>query len=199
MFSIDPVERLSRTSASWPSSSSRSARCEPMKPAPPVRNAFKRLLTPRSQRGDLRRGRWHVVMHVGPVELHRAPQSVAKRGRWPPPDSSHDERGIGVEVADVDCLLLRRPFDAAPPAGARGRYQQLDQVAVRNRLEAADVQRLAVRRVGGAGAQKRLGRIIDEDEVAQLAAVAVDLDFAVLERQSDEPGDEALAIVLDQL
>src|SRR5438874_2791322 len=40
MLSIDPVERLSSTATSWPSASSRSARCEPMNPAPPVIRTF---------------------------------------------------------------------------------------------------------------------------------------------------------------
>src|SRR5215208_939024 len=42
MLPMEPVDRLSRTITSWPSSSSRSARCEPMNPAPPVMNAFTR-------------------------------------------------------------------------------------------------------------------------------------------------------------
>ena len=40
MFSIEPVERLSRMSTSCPCSSSASARCDPMNPAPPVMKAL---------------------------------------------------------------------------------------------------------------------------------------------------------------
>ena len=36
MFSMAPVERSSSTCTVWPCSTSRSLRCEPMKPAPPV-------------------------------------------------------------------------------------------------------------------------------------------------------------------
>src|SRR5262245_35260667 len=42
MLRIEPVDRLSITSTSYPSASSVSARCEPMKPAPPVINALTR-------------------------------------------------------------------------------------------------------------------------------------------------------------
>ena len=51
----------------------------------------------------------------------------------------------------------------------------------------------------GAGPQERVGGIVDVDEVAQLRAVAEDLDLASLDREPDEPADEALAVVLDQL
>src|SRR5436190_11538138 len=40
MLRIDPVDRLSMTSTSWPAASRASARCDPMKPAPPVINAL---------------------------------------------------------------------------------------------------------------------------------------------------------------
>ena len=43
MLSIAPVERLSSTVTSWPAASSASARCDPMKPAPPVMKAFTRV------------------------------------------------------------------------------------------------------------------------------------------------------------
>src|SRR4249919_1080166 len=36
MFSADPVDRSSIAKISWPSASNRSARWDPMKPAPPV-------------------------------------------------------------------------------------------------------------------------------------------------------------------
>ena len=43
MLSIEPVDRSSRTATSWPRSRSRSARCDPMKPAPPVMSALTRV------------------------------------------------------------------------------------------------------------------------------------------------------------
>ena len=48
MFSIEPVERSSMTYTSSPSDRSRSARCEPTKPAPPV---IRTLIRPSFQSG----------------------------------------------------------------------------------------------------------------------------------------------------
>ncbi len=64
---------------------------------------------------------------------------------------------------------------------------------------AADVEDLAVARVGRAGAQERRRGIVDVDEVAQLRAVAEDLNLGALDGEADEPADEALPIVPDQL
>ena len=64
---------------------------------------------------------------------------------------------------------------------------------------AADVEHFAVARVRRAGPQERVRGVVHVDEVAHLRAVAEDLDLAVLDRQADEPADEALAVVLDQL
>ena len=52
---------------------------------------------------------------------------------------------------------------------------------MRDRLEAADVEHLAVAGIARARPQERVGRIVHVDEVAELAAVAVDLDLAVLD------------------
>ena len=40
MLAIEPVDRSSTRISRWPSASRRSARCEPMKPAPPVISTF---------------------------------------------------------------------------------------------------------------------------------------------------------------
>mgnify|MGYP003693856247 CR=1 FL=1 len=68
-----------------------------------------------------------------------------------------------------------------------------------DRLVAADVEHLAVARVRGARPQERVGGIVHVHEVAQLRAVAEDLNLAAFDREPDEPADEALAVVLDQL
>ena len=77
--------------------------------------------------------------------------------------------------------------------------QQRDEIAVADRLVAADVEDFAVARVGRARPQERVRGIVDVDEIAQLRAVAEDLDLAALDREPDEPADEALAVVPDQL
>src|SRR5581483_940810 len=68
-----------------------------------------------------------------------------------------------------------------------------------DRAIAADVEYLAVARIVRARAQKGIGRIVDEHEIAELCAVSVNLKGAAFDRQPDEPPDEALAIVADQL
>ena len=64
---------------------------------------------------------------------------------------------------------------------------------------AADVEHLPVRRVIGPRSQECVGGIVHVDEVANLPPVAVDLDLPILDRQTDEPADEPLPIVLEQL
>ena len=61
------------------------------------------------------------------------------------------------------------------------RDEQLRQVAVADRRVAADVEHPAVADVAGAGAQERVGGVVDIDEVAQLRSVAEDLDLAALD------------------
>ena len=56
-----------------------------------------------------------------------------------------------------------------------------------------------LRRVVGTRAKERVRGVVHEHEVAELRAVAVDLDLPVLQGQTDEPGDESLTVVLDQL
>ena len=135
------------------------------------------------------------------VERDRAAQALrADRPAAASPTRLAELRRVGVEAADVDPLLFRRPrrrkrTDPVPAISS----SSVDQIAVADRLVAADVEHLAVARVGRARPQERIGRIVHVDEVAQLRAVAEDLDLASLDRQADEPADEALAVVLDQL
>ena len=68
-----------------------------------------------------------------------------------------------------------------------------------DRLVAADVEHFAVAGVGCPRPQERLRGIVHVDEIAQLRAVAENLDLAPFDSQADEPPDEALAVVLDQL
>ena len=69
----------------------------------------------------------------------------------------------------------------------------------RDRLIAADVEHLAVAGVARPGPQKRISGIVDEHEVAALRSIAVDLNRPAFDGQPDEPADEALTIVTDQL
>ena len=68
-----------------------------------------------------------------------------------------------------------------------------------NVLVAADVERFAVAAFAHSGDEKRTDRVVNVDEVANLGAVAENLNLLVFDRQPDEPRDKALSIVFDQL
>src|SRR5688572_2945566 len=110
-----------------------------------------------------------------------------------------EQRRIGVEAADVDRLLVGRPFDEGVTAAARQLNEKLDQIAMGEVLFAADVEGVTVHRIGGARRQECVHGIIDVDEVAHLRAVAEHLDLLVLEREAHEPADESLPVVTQQL
>src|SRR5215471_13119831 len=89
MLSIDPVDRSSRTRTSWPSASSRSERCEPMNPAPPVISARtfaalsyrERAVHGSCDAGDVGRAhprmqgqRQHALAEVGRMRTRSAPE-----------------------------------------------------------------------------------------------------------------------------
>ncbi len=69
--------------------------------------------------------------------------------------------------------------DVLDPSGTRDLEQQRCQVAMADRLAAADVEDLAVATVVRSRTQERVRRIVHVDEVAELGAVAVDLDRVV--------------------
>ena len=63
----------------------------------------------------------------------------------------------------------------------------------------ADVEELPVARIARTRAQERIRRIVHVDEIAHLRTVAVDVDRLVFDGEPDEPADEALTVVTDQL
>ena len=105
-------------------------------------------------------------------------------------------RRVGVEAADVDGFLVRRPVDVTRRVPLPAILdEQRGQIAMADRAIAADVEDLAVARVDRARAQKRVRGVVDEHEIAELRAVTVDFNRLVFDRQADEPPDEALSIV----
>src|SRR3954466_12583885 len=113
------------------------------------------------------RGR-NVLGEVLPVERDRIAQAVGERRLGPPSERVRDQLPVRVEIADVDGLLLWGPLSepVAPRAG-RG-DQEVHQVPVRDRLDPADVEDLAIRAVVRAGTEERIDRVIHEDEVTYL-------------------------------
>src|SRR5262249_57369370 len=91
--------------------------------------------------------RLQIPRQVRAVVLDRAPETVAQTDAGPPAGRLRELRRVGVEAADVDALLLVGPRHVADAPGAGDLDQQLDQIAVRDRLAApplVDVARAPV-------------------------------------------------------
>src|SRR3954454_17317198 len=106
MLSSEPVETSSRTNTSQPFSSSRSERCEPMKPAPPVISAFLDTL------GAYRPLR-QAFERLGDLRLARSPGAGFEQGGALKPPLAGAGIGMAELVAQVDDarLLLDRSFE----------------------------------------------------------------------------------------
>src|SRR5712671_4411758 len=167
MFSIDPVDRLSRISTSCPWSSNASERWEPMKPAPPVINARTRDVL--SEDLPLRRKRVHglrdeIDVHARQRRLTRNRDGVmnqrldAARGEMrlqlPARGCTYDEQMVhvaGVEFRDdLDAVSgelaaiprrerapARRPIHQGWQARAENRRLHLVEPRVDARLHVA--------------------------------------------------------------
>ena len=77
-----------------------------------------------------------------PIELDRVTQSIGKVSTRHPSERLSDARRIGVEVSDVDGLLLGRPVDVFDAPRAGDGDEQGRQIAVVDRLIAADAREL---------------------------------------------------------
>src|SRR3954470_14350466 len=129
---------------------------------------------------------------MGAIELQRLSQAVPERDTWLPADGLLELRRIGIEAADVDPLLVRRPVDVTHTAAARSLEEQADQVAMGDRLAAAAGENVTVAGVRRACPKECIRGVVHIDEIAHLRPVAEDLNLLVLERKPDEPADEAL-------
>src|SRR5678815_2293938 len=156
-------------------------------------------LSAASQARDLFSSRGDVLIEVRSIVVERSLQPIGERRRGTPTKRRRDLGRIGEKVTNVDRLLLRWPGYAARASTLRDSNHELHEIAMSNGFETTDVEHVAVHHVAGARPEKRVHRIVDVDEIAKLRPVAVDLNFPVLEYETDEPTDEPLATVLDQL
>src|SRR6185503_7536959 len=140
-----------------------------------------------------------VLQQVAAVIVEGPLEAFAQFHGRRPAGALLEEGRVGIEAADVDHFLVGRPFDERVAARARDVDEHLDEIAMRDVLFAADVERLAVDGIARARRQERFDRVIDVDKIADLRAVAEHLDLAILERETNEPANEALAIVSQQL
>src|SRR6185436_17113435 len=100
-----------------------------------------------------------------------------------------EQRRVRIEAADVDGAFFRRPFDEAVASRPGELDQHFDEIAMRDVLVTADVERFAVHRIVRAGDEKRLDGVFNVHEVANLRTVAEDLNLLIFEHQPDEPAD----------
>src|SRR4029453_17390211 len=102
-----------------------------------------------------------IAIEMLPVVLERPRQAIAQQhGRYPT-SSSSEQRRVRVETADVDGALLSWPFDESIAAAAGKLDQHLPQIAVRDVLVAADVERFTVPSIVCACDEKRFHGVLD--------------------------------------
>src|SRR5688572_7396877 len=140
-----------------------------------------------------------VLTEMRAVERHRTAQAVAEADGRRPARGPLESGRVRIEGSDVDAPLLIGPLNMFERPAARDVDQQGGEVAMSDGLTPADVEDLAVARVAGARAQKRIRRVIHVHEIADLRAVAENLNLAPFDGLADEPADEPLAAVPDEL
>src|SRR4029453_1529823 len=95
---------------------------------------------PRGAAAGTESRRPHVLRQMRAVVLDRAPEAFAQADARPPARDPRELRRVGIETADVDPFLLVGPRHV-PDAPRTGDVDQhLDEIAVRDRLEAAHVK-----------------------------------------------------------
>ncbi len=141
----------------------------------------------------------HVVAHVFAIIRQGPRQAFTKGHLRRPAGGPLEPAGIGIKTADINRLLICRPFDESVSAASGELHQNLDEVAVGHVLVAAHVERVAVAGVGRARTQERIDGVVDVDEIADLRSVAEHLELSIFEDETNEPGEKALSIVPNQL
>src|SRR5687767_4177533 len=130
-----------------------------------------------------------VLTEMRAVERHRPAQAVAEADGRRPARRPLESGRVRIEGSDVDAPLLIGPFNVFERSGARDVDQQGGEVAMSDGLTAADVENLAVARVAGARPEERVRRVINVDKIADLRAVAENLNLAPFDGLADEPAD----------
>src|SRR5262245_7502848 len=133
------------------------------------------------------------------IECDRLLQSVSQRNSRLPSSDMLKLGRVGVETSDVYRLLVRGPLDVLDATRTSDLQKQRRELAVAVRDIAANVEHFAVTGVVGPGSQECICGVVHKYEIAELRAVAINLDGPILDRQADEPADKTLAVVLDQL
>ena len=138
------------------------------------------------------------MVEVLAIEGNRAVVRPQRRPSASSQSRAANLRRVRVEDPDVD----RASSPAATRRTASSPAGSSISIATRSRWAIGSpppTLKTSPLQASGAGAQERVGSIVDVDEVADLRAVAVNLDLAALDRQPDEPADKTLAIVANEL
>ena len=103
---------------------------------------------------------------------------------------------VGDEIADIDALAVFREFAPGETSAAIDPHQRLGQSEQRVRRLAADIERLSRGLAGQRGAQKRLDRVIDIEQLAPLLAAPY-LEALPFKDAAQPDAEKVLPCVLD--
>lgn len=134
---------------------------------------------------------------VLPVIVETALQAFAQTDLRRPAERRADGPVVAVVVADVDGLALRREGHQLEAAGQVKAGQHGSEICQANHFAAAEVVHLAVAIVAKRRQQQGIDTVVDIVEVAQLLAVAEDLDGLAFDQLADPDAEESLPGVLD--
>src|SRR5216683_1643064 len=104
------------------------------------------------------------------IIIEGAREAVVEADARRPPGQPAETAVVGDEIADIDALPVGRKFALLESAAAIRPDERLGQCEQRIGLAAANVEREAGGIAAERGAQKRLDRIIDKQELAALLA-----------------------------
>ena len=145
------------------------------------------------------------MSHVRPVVVERPREPVAQRNRRLPAERSRDERRVGVEAADVDRLLVRRPLDASNTSRAGDLDQQRGELPVADRAIAPHIEHFAIAAIARTRAKERVGRIVrlqadKREEVEKVFAGEIAAAVGLKDTKTSHTlCDEAKPIILEQI
>lgn len=109
-----------------------------------------------------------------------------------PAELTADLGAIGVVAADIDGLAALGKWHALDRRGAGGAGDRLRDFEQRKRRRAPHVEDVGPVQGRRTRQQEGVDRVLDVEHVAQLAAVAEDLQLFAVQGQAKEVADEAL-------
>src|SRR5579862_7728699 len=109
-----------------------------------------------------------IIRPMAAVIVEGAGEAVVEADLRRPPGELAEAAVVGDEIADIDALPVGREFALFESAAAIRPDQRLGQCEERIGLDAADIERQSRGVAAERGAQKRLDRVVDVQELAAL-------------------------------